>query len=100
MNDSDSWDTIKESYPLGVETDVTIKKKVPFGMFVELRGYPQASALIDALSFRPGDRDVWDHSEWPEVGSTVRAIVAEHVDRNRQVRLRVGSELFDDQTGA
>ena len=66
---------------------------MPFGMLVQLPGFPEVPAVTDALSYRPNGQDVFDHSRRPHEGDTVEAVVADHVDRRRQVRLRVGPPL-------
>lgn len=51
--------------------------------------------MIDAINYRPGGVDVYDHSQWPAEGSTVDAVVAGYRDRHQQLSLRVGPSVWD-----
>jgi hypothetical protein len=64
-------------------------------MFVALPDAPGVSAVIDAINYRPGGVDVYDHSQWPAEGSTVDAVVAGYRDRHQQLSLRVGPSVWD-----
>jgi hypothetical protein len=59
-------------------------------MFVELDGRPEAIALVDAISYYP-DRDPIPWDQWPAVGEEIEAVVSDHAEHNRQIKLRVGS---------
>lgn len=94
MIDDEDWEASKSRFPIGSEVSVVVRQHMPFGMFVELPADPTASAFIDLASYHPGGQEVVDHTQWPSEGEAIDAIVADHVDRNRQIRLRVGPEIW------
>ncbi|MFJ8813242.1 RNA-binding protein [Amycolatopsis thermoflava] len=96
MNDAE-WAAAKERFPIGAAVAAVVEQHLPFGMVVTLPG--GLPALIDAISYRPGGEDVFDHSKWPATGESIEAVVADHRDRNRQIQLRVGPPVWE-KTGS
>lgn len=80
MDDAQEWHRAKSTFPIGSEVEVVVEKLMPFGMFVRLPGTPNVSAVIDAITYRPGGEDVLDHSRWPAEGAKITAVVADHVE--------------------
>ncbi|MEV5296574.1 RNA-binding protein [Amycolatopsis methanolica] len=91
------WAAAKERFPIGSAVAAVVEQHLPFGMVVTLPG--GLPALIDAISYRPGGEDVFDHSKWPATGESIEAVVADHRDRNRQIQLRVGPPVWE-KTGS
>ncbi|GAA3805639.1 MULTISPECIES: S1 RNA-binding domain protein [Amycolatopsis] len=96
MNDAE-WAAAKERFPIGSVVEAVVAEHLPFGMIVTLPG--EVPALIDAISYRPGGEDVFDHSKWPAVGEPVHGTIADHRDRNRQIQVRVGPPVWE-KTGS
>ena len=84
------WAIVKAGLPAGSAVAGRITAHYGFGMGVRLDNYPDACAVVDAISYRPNDVTA-DRAEWPRVGDVVELIVAGHVERSHQVKLRAGS---------
>src|SRR3954447_4956985 len=96
MTEDDTWAEVKDRFPIGSAANVVVERWMPFGMLVRLPGFPNISAIIDAIGYRPTGRDVIDHSKWAAEGACIAAVVADHVDRRQQVQLRVGPPFWED----
>ncbi|MER6383721.1 hypothetical protein [Streptomyces sp. NPDC001250] len=57
-------------------------------MFVEVPDFPNVSVVVDAVSYTPHGKIV-DSTEWPTIGSLVEGVVVDHVEHNREIKLRV-----------
>ncbi|WP_030761570.1 MULTISPECIES: hypothetical protein [unclassified Streptomyces] len=88
-----TWGEIKDRYPLGADVTGRVKVKFQHGVFLELDDTPEARAFIDLLSYNPDDGP--KDGGLPEVGEVVTGVVAELVDRDQQLRIRVGRPFWE-----
>jgi len=92
------WETAKTRYPVGSTARGRVKDQFPFGVFLELDDAPGVNGFIDLLSYNP-DGTINDPAAppvpLPEVGEVVEGVVAMHVDRDRQIRVRVGPAYWE-----
>jgi ribosomal protein S1 len=89
VSGGDVWNQVKIGYPVGTFVDVEVIRRVVFGVFVELQGFPEVSAIIDIGSYRPGGV-VFTPDELPPPGARIRARIVEFNESTKQVKLRVG----------
>lgn len=93
-----SWEAAKRLYPLGSVARGTVKDRFPYGAFLELDAAPGVTGFLDLVSYNPGgtlnDPEV-PPPELPCVGDRVEGAVADHVDRDRQIRIRVGPPFWE-----
>ncbi|MFI1565066.1 hypothetical protein ACH4ZX_18775 [Streptomyces sp. NPDC020490] len=93
----DVWGTAKRRYPVGSTARGRVEARLPFGVFLELDDAPGVNGFVDLLSYNP-DGTINDPAAppaaLPEVGEVVEGIVTVHVDRDRQIRLRVGPAFW------
>ncbi|MFB6606206.1 RNA-binding protein [Streptomyces noursei] len=83
------WRDAKQALPFGSQVEATVLRHLPFGFFVEITDFPEVAAVVDGISyFRAGE--VADLADWPAVGDVIQGVVVDHVEHNRQVKLRVG----------
>ncbi|GHC65560.1 RNA-binding protein [Streptomyces cinnamoneus] len=94
MIDEEIWIAAKECFPVGANVHGTVEKCLPFGFFVKLPGFPGGMAVVDAIAYLPHGVVV-DPSLWPSPGQSIDVEVVYHVDRHRQIKLRVGGEEVD-----
>ncbi|MEV0639678.1 hypothetical protein AB0I77_33035 [Streptomyces sp. NPDC050619] len=98
MTAEETWEAAKRRYPVGSDAHGRVKARFPFGVFVELDAAPGCNGFIDLLSYNP-DGTINDLAApavpLPEVGEIVEGIVAIHVDRDRQIRIRVGAPFWE-----
>ncbi|MER6628880.1 hypothetical protein ABT301_11640 [Streptomyces sp. NPDC000987] len=98
MTTEQIWETAKRRYPVGSTARGRVKDRFPFGVFLELDDAPGINGFVDLLSYNP-DGTINDPEAppvpLPEVGEVVEGIVAMHVDRDRQIRLRVGPAYWE-----
>ncbi|MFD1145581.1 RNA-binding protein [Saccharothrix hoggarensis] len=97
MNETAEWERVKSRLPMGAEVRGTVLVHAPFGIFVDLAEAPGANAVLDGIDYRPGGEPVGPDG-WPPKGAPIEAVVVDHVDENRQLKLRVGPSWWD--TGA
>ncbi|MEU7715320.1 hypothetical protein AB0B03_25665 [Micromonospora chalcea] len=76
-----SWRAIKAALPVGEQVRVRVLAAMPFGVFVEIDGQPDALGLLEITAIPRG-------GELPAVGVYFDAVVADHTAHNWQVRLR------------
>ncbi|WEH34769.1 hypothetical protein PZB75_16270 [Streptomyces sp. AM 4-1-1] len=97
MTDSNAWENAKKSHPVGSRIRGTVRARFDFGAFLELEGTPDIKGFIDVISYRPDGtgRDV--AASLPGVGDTVEGTVASLVDRDQQIRIRVGSPFWQGE---
>ncbi|MET8043424.1 hypothetical protein ABZU25_21485 [Micromonospora sp. NPDC005215] len=76
-----SWPAIKAALPVGEQVRVRVLAAMPFGVFVEIDGQPDALGLLEITAIARG-------GELPTVGGYFDAVVADHTAHNWQVRLR------------
>lgn len=89
MTSAVEWEAAKTDYPVGAEVHGKVVAVRPFGMFVEISGRTEITAVVDAISYYP-DREPLHPDLWPAVGDGIEAVVSEHAEHNRQIKLRVG----------
>ncbi|MFA7768706.1 hypothetical protein [Streptomyces sp. NRRL S-448] len=73
---------------MGARVTGRVKVKFQHGVFLELDEDPEARVFIDVLSYNPGGTTRSDGL--PAVGELVTGVVADLVDRDQQLRVRVG----------
>lgn len=76
-----SWPEIKSALPLGERVRVRVIAAMPFGVFVEIDGQPDALGLVEITTLPRG-------SELPAIGAYLDLVVVDHAAHNWQVRLR------------
>ncbi|MDH6487784.1 hypothetical protein [Streptomyces sp. SAI-127] len=89
MNDEEEWRRIKETHTVGSPVTGIVAARFPFGFFVKLDGISKAQGFVDVISYNPPGESS-DPEDWPEVGERIDGVVADLVDRDHQVRIRVG----------
>ncbi|MFE3169677.1 hypothetical protein [Streptomyces sp. NPDC059224] len=98
MSGEEMWEAAKRRYPLGSAARGRVKDRFPFGVFLVLDDAPGVNGFVDLLSYNP-DGTINDPEAppvpLPEVGETVEGTVAMHVDRDRQIRIRVGAPFWE-----
>ncbi|MFG2485809.1 hypothetical protein ACGFSI_24010 [Streptomyces virginiae] len=82
------WVHLKSRYPMGALVTGRVKVKFQHGVFLELDENPEARVFVDLLSYNPGGTG--GSEGLPAVGEFVTGVVADLVDRDRQLRVRVG----------
>lgn len=93
------WDDLKRDLPRGTRVSGTVVVRRPFGFFLKLSEYPDAIALVDAISYLPRGEPV-DPSEWPEEGAVIDATVVDHVESDREIKLQVSEDASADDFGS
>ncbi|MFE9929912.1 hypothetical protein [Streptomyces sp. NPDC005533] len=88
-----TWGEIKARYPLGAGVTGRVKAKFQHGVYLEIDGTPEARVFVDLLSYNP-DGDT-KGGGLPEIGEVVAGVVAEQVDRDQQLRVRVGRPFWE-----
>ncbi|MGW7328263.1 hypothetical protein ACWGIU_06530 [Streptomyces sp. NPDC054840] len=88
------WRETKVRYHVGTCVTGRVRVKFQHGVFLELDGDPEVRAFVDLLSYNP-DEAVREGA-LPEVGALVTGIVAHLVDRDRQLRIRVGPPFWEN----
>jgi hypothetical protein len=76
-----AWPETVVALPVGMVVTCRVIAKMPFGVFVLIDGDDDAVGLME-ITTMPRDADL------PEVGRTLKAVVADHASHNFQVRLR------------
>ncbi|WP_328670902.1 hypothetical protein [Streptomyces sp. NBC_00328] len=98
MTTEQSWEGAKRTYPLGSVAQGRVKDRFPYGVFLELDDAPGVNGFLDLVSYNP-DGTLNDPEippvPLPQVGDRVEGVVADHVDRDRQIRIRVGPPFWE-----
>jgi ribosomal protein S1 len=89
MIDEQAWWAVEAALPIGMVVEYVVELSAPFGIFVKIPEVPDARAVVDAISFRPGG-EIVDPEQWPAPGEAFQAVVVDHVEHNCQIKLRVG----------
>ena len=76
-----SWSATRAALPVGEQVRVRVLAAMPFGIFVEIEGQPDALGLLETTALSRG-------GELPALGVCFEAVVADHTVHNWQVRLR------------
>ncbi|MFD9381063.1 hypothetical protein ACFWBH_37095 [Streptomyces sp. NPDC059999] len=93
MNDSE-WDDAKRAYPLGTIVRARVAAMFQFGLFLEVDQGVPAKFFLDIASYAP--EKISDTPEpLPHVGEMVEGTVVSQVDRDQQIRIRVGNASWD-----
>lgn len=83
------WDAIKLTHPIGTRLRGEVQAKFPFGVFISITQEPGVKVFMDIASYAPDGA----HGEavlLPGVGEIIEGTVTDHVDRDQQIRIRVG----------
>jgi ribosomal protein S1 len=89
MIDDRTWDEVRDRLPVGATVRGVVEKLWPFGIAVRLDEFPTVPAVVDVVDYRPrGAAVAAEH--WPEEGTLIEAVVVDHTEFNRQVKLRIG----------
>ncbi|MGW7102527.1 hypothetical protein [Streptomyces sp. NPDC054838] len=94
MTDEPSWENIKQAHPLGAQRRGRVRARFPFGVFLEIEQDPAVKVFMDVASYAP-DTNPGDVVPLPPVGSIVEGVVVDHVDRDQQIRIRVGQPPWE-----
>ena len=90
------WRELKDALPVGETVHGCVTHHARFGFFLNLEDLPTVNAVVLARDF---DRAADDDDSWvepfgfPTLGSRVEAVVLQHVDSTRQIRLHVDSHM-------
>ncbi|WP_328851515.1 hypothetical protein OG994_28200 [Micromonospora globbae] len=76
-----SWPETTAVLPVGERVRASVLATMPFGVFVEIDGQPDALGLVEITTLPRG-------SALPSVGVYLNAVVVGHAAHNWQVRLR------------
>jgi ribosomal protein S1 len=85
MRSEHEWQAAKADFPIGSIVEGEVVHIEPFGVFVAIPGCAVHAVLL-VTEFEDGDRR-FNLSDYPAVGSPVRAVVVDHVEHNQQLRL-------------
>ncbi|MFF3762661.1 hypothetical protein ACFYYR_00980 [Streptomyces sp. NPDC001922] len=97
MTHTDAWQHAKERYPLGSTARGVVKVQFNFGVFLELEHAPEVNGFIDLASYSPSGAGEGEKIPLPGVGETVEGAVVRLVDRDQQIRLRVGAPFWEGE---
>ena len=78
------WDDTKRRFPVGAVVTGTVTLHQPFGVFVDL-GDSDCYGFVEIPEFLDVGRMTTD--QYPPIGSTVRAVVIHHTDKDHRVWL-------------
>lgn len=81
LMDSSSWEQIKSKYKLGQFIQGKVEFQAPFGVFLELDN-ASVKGLIKIPDFL--DEGVMSEAMYPELGTTVGAVVVGYNESNHQ----------------
>lgn len=76
-----SWPDTVAALPTGATVSGRVIARMPFGVFLDLDGHPDALGFVEITGFPAG-------RELPAVGSAIEGVVVDHAAHNHQVRLR------------
>lgn len=95
MNDSE-WDDAKRAYPLGAIVRARVVARFQFGVFLEIDQGVPAKFFLDIASYAP-EKVFGNPEPLPDVGEAIEGTVVSHIDRDGQIRIRVGKPAWDVQ---
>jgi ribosomal protein S1 len=95
MMDSNAWQDAKRRYPVGSSAQGVVQARFDFGVFLELEDVPGVKGFVDLISYRPAGEGGDSSVVLPEVGETVEGTVVSLVERDQQIRIRVGSPFWE-----
>ncbi|MCU0566050.1 MAG: RNA-binding protein [Oculatellaceae cyanobacterium Prado106] len=76
-----NWEQIKSQYPLGQFVQGEVEFHAPFGIFIKI-GSSSVKGLIKIPDFL--DEGEMSAAMYPEIGSTIGAIVVSHNESNQR----------------
>lgn len=85
MDSNDEWQATITRFPPGSMVEGEVIHVEPYGVFVAITGCPVPAVLL-VTEFEDGERP-FDLSEYPPMGSQIRAVVVDVVEHNHQLRL-------------
>lgn len=88
----DEWKRLRETVSFGDILEGAVSVHAPFGFFLRLDRYPEATAVVLISEYRPNGEPCVDQAEFPPVGTRVRGAVRDLVDPTREIRLSVQPE--------
>ena len=95
MVDVQSWSEMKNYLKLGTKVRGVVTKHFPFGIFVALSGI-KFTGLVQIPDFK--DEGHMTPSDYPEVGSSVEAVVLGFKDQGQQIWLGMKpSQLYQSK---
>ncbi|MFD6679192.1 hypothetical protein [Micromonospora parva] len=83
-----SWTETKAALPVSERVRARVLAAMPFGVFVEIDGQPDALGLVEITTLPRG-------GELPAIGVFLDLVVVNHADHNWQVRLRPAIETAE-----
>ncbi|MFJ6634535.1 hypothetical protein ACIQMR_24565 [Streptomyces sp. NPDC091376] len=95
MTNEHAWQEAKRRYPLGASARGKVKARFNFGVFLTLEGAPDVNGFIDLSSYNPSTTEEDPPTPLPEVGEIVEGTVVDLVDRDKQIRIRVGTPFWE-----
>ncbi|MBU1430664.1 hypothetical protein KKF91_08930 [Myxococcota bacterium] len=85
MINNKPWENIKTQFPINSKVEGYVIHVASFGVFVKIDNC-QANAVLLVTEFEDGERS-FDIPEYPQIGALIQAIVVDHIDHNKQLRL-------------
>ncbi|TFE48155.1 hypothetical protein E3E14_18865 [Streptomyces sp. ICN441] len=95
MTSDHAWQEAKQRYPVGTRARGQVKAKFNFGVFLTLDGAPDVNGFVDLSSYNPSTTEKGAPTSLPEVGETVEGTVVDLIDRDKQIRIRVGTPFWE-----
>lgn len=81
------WTAIKLALPAGSTVSGSVVAHRPFGFFVSLPSFPDLTALVEVTIFAEELGHAVGVSDFPPLGSSVKAVVLYYADGAQQARL-------------
>jgi ribosomal protein S1 len=92
-SDDDRWlEMVRRRLPVGTVVRGVVRDRQVFGSFVRIEGHDDLLGIVEINNYRPRGEAVAP-DQLPTPGSQISAVVVDHHLQNRQVRLRVESDL-------
>jgi hypothetical protein len=95
-SDEQGWRGVRKKLAVGSRVTGTVARHEAFGFFVTLDQLPEVRAIVELPNYRPRgavpsfgpDGSVASlDPPYPPIGTRVEAVVVDHVEHNRQIRL-------------
>ena len=85
MDDINEWHKFKQKYPIGIEVEEKIIKKMPFGVFVDIG--EKFLTLLEIIEMVGLNYDHYQSNQQFNVGDRVKGTVGGFTDNNKQMRM-------------
>ena len=85
MNELNEWNKFKQKYPVGIEVEGKIIKKMPFGVFLDIG--EKFLALLEIIEMVDLNYDHFQSNQQFNVGDKVQGTVGDYTDYNKQMRI-------------